>query len=74
VADKTKQYRVTGQGLDYPSIKDGKRRIRVTGDLVDDLPPTDIPWLLEQGAIADPESEDAEPGDDADTEPEAGDA
>jgi hypothetical protein len=48
---ESKQYRVIGLGLDYPSIKDGKRRIRATGDVVDDIPPTDIKWLLEQEQI-----------------------
>jgi hypothetical protein len=70
----SKQYRVTGLGLDYPSIKDGKRRIRVTGDVVDDIPPNDISWLLQQEAIAEvdgsePVTEDSEGGD----APEAGD-
>ena len=51
------KYEVTGLGLDYPSVKDGKRRMAKTGDVVDDLPPNDIKRLLKVGAIALPGGE-----------------
>jgi hypothetical protein len=50
VSDK-QQYEVTSLGLDYPSVKDGARRLAATGDVVDDIPPADIKWLVKAGAI-----------------------
>lgn len=45
-----KKYR-TLAGLDYPSNKDGKRRMHPAGTVVDDLPPSDIKQLLRDGSI-----------------------
>jgi hypothetical protein len=45
-----KKYR-TLAGLDYPSNKDGKRRMHPAGVVVDDLPPSDIKQLLRDGSI-----------------------
>lgn len=45
-----KQYRVL-VGLDYPRGGRGPDRRAEPGDVVDDLPKTSVPWLLEQGAI-----------------------
>lgn len=45
-----KQYRAL-VGLDYPRGGRGPDRRAEPGDVVDDLPKTSVPWLLEQGAI-----------------------
>ncbi|WP_433519043.1 hypothetical protein ACQP2T_28100 [Nonomuraea sp. CA-143628] len=45
-----KQYRAL-VGLDYPGRGRGEERRAEPGDVVDDLPKTSVPWLVEQGAI-----------------------
>jgi len=51
VTKNSGQYRVIGLGLDYPSVKDGKRRFRATGDVIDDLPSTEIQHLIAEEQI-----------------------
>jgi len=59
-----KSYRLLVK-CDYPSNKDGKRRINPAGTVVDDLPPSDIKHLVAQGYI-EPADEpvEAEPAED----------
>jgi hypothetical protein len=46
-----KSYRVL-VGLNYPPNGKGVERRAEPGDLVGDLPPQSVPWLLEDGSIA----------------------
>lgn len=48
-APVTKRFRAL-TGLDYRSAAGAPLRAEA-GDVVDDLPPTDVAWLLECGAI-----------------------
>lgn len=49
------QYRVL-QGIDYPPNKRAE-----VGDVVNDLPPSSVKWLLEVGAIEDASKPKSEP-------------
>jgi len=50
VAEKQQEYEVLN-GLDYPSTKTQEDVRREPGDVVSDIPPKSIAWLLEQGHI-----------------------
>lgn len=57
MSNEKKTYLVV-TGLDY-EVK-GKAKRAEPDDLVDDLPPKSVKWLLEQGLIVDPDAADAD--------------
>lgn len=49
-----KRYRAL-VGLNYPQNGKGPERRAEPGDIIDDLPAKSVPWLLEDGSIAEVE-------------------